>query len=99
MAALPNIPQDVILANQKALERCKVLKESPEFAWFIEILGRRLQATVKELALNQADKLTPNDCVALRGQLGLLMELADNDGNCPMLDGIAASAKLLQAPE
>lgn len=99
MAALPNIPQDVILANQQALERCKALKESSDFRWFIGLLVDLREGIIETLALNDADKLTPNDCAALRGQLGLLLQLVDKDGNCPRLDEIAASAKLLQAPE
>ena len=99
MAAKLDIPHDVILANQNALDHCKVLKESPDFAWFIGLLAAKREETINSLALNQADKLAPNDCAALRGKLGLLLELADKDGNCPLLDEISASAKLLQAPE
>ena len=101
MASKIDVPHDVVLANQAALENCKRLETEPAFKWFLGILSSKLNVTIRELALMplQDDKLTQGKVFALRAQLGLLMELADNDGNCPMLDEIAASAKLLQAPE
>ena len=101
MAAKIDVPHDVILANQTALENCKRLETEPSFQWFLGILSAKLEDTIHSLAIMplQDDKLTEGKVFALRAQLGLLMELADKDGNCPMLDEIAASAKLLQAPE
>jgi hypothetical protein len=100
MAALPNIPQSVVLANQAALDHCKELQSTTSFHWFVGILSEKRDATIRALALppTQTDKLTEGQVFALRGQLALLLELADGD-SCPMLDEIKASAKLLQAPE